>query len=166
MGTPAARATDSSTASRWLHEPRPRRSTSERSNAALDSGVRRGKARGRAVRPPGPGRGREQWAPAPGLCAVPRRRTRWVHLRTCLTCGNTGCCDSSRGKHAWSHAESTGHAVARSAETGEEWAWCYEDHVFLRPAAPGARGSGASLRPGRGDAPGRGEAGGTSGPAS
>ncbi|RPK54242.1 Zn-finger in ubiquitin-hydrolases and other protein [Streptomyces sp. ADI96-02] len=55
----------------------------------------------------------------------------WVHLRTCLTCGHTGCCDSSRGKHAAAHAESAGHPVARSAEPGEDWAWCYEDDLFL-----------------------------------
>lgn len=103
---------------------------------------------------------------APGCTECVATGQRWVHLRTCLTCGNIGCCDSSRGKHAWSHAERTGHAVVRSAEAGEEWAWCYEDHVFLRPAggtlrpaAPVTRGPGASVRPGRG------EAGGTSGTA-
>ncbi|MFD3938714.1 UBP-type zinc finger domain-containing protein [Streptomyces sp. NPDC058611] len=96
---------------------------------------------------------------APGCAECVAAGQRWVHLRTCLTCGNIGCCDSSRGKHSWSHAERTSHAVARSAEAGEEWAWCYEDHVFLWPAGPGARGPGASVRPGRG------EAGGTSGTA-
>ncbi|MET9700935.1 UBP-type zinc finger domain-containing protein [Streptomyces sp. NPDC006529] len=61
---------------------------------------------------------------------------KWVHLRRCLLCGHTGCCDSSPGAHAWAHAESTGHAVARSAEPGERWAWCYADELFLVPDPP------------------------------
>jgi|GEM_PF-1478493 len=24
----------------------------------------------------------------------------WLHLRMCLICGNVGCCDSSKNKHA------------------------------------------------------------------
>jgi uncharacterized UBP type Zn finger protein len=48
-----------------------------------------------------------------------------VHLRTCLTCGYVGCCDSSKGRHATTHAESTGHPVMQSAEPGESWRWCY-----------------------------------------
>ncbi|MFG2307285.1 UBP-type zinc finger domain-containing protein [Streptomyces sp. NPDC048566] len=82
----------------------------------------------------------EQPAPGTGLpgaagcaeCAA--RGTTWVHLRACLTCGHVGCCDSSRGQHATAHHERTGHPVARSAEPGEDWAWCYADEVFLRPA--------------------------------
>ncbi|MFD5121265.1 UBP-type zinc finger domain-containing protein [Streptomyces sp. NPDC058385] len=57
--------------------------------------------------------------------------TTWVHLRLCLTCGHVGCCDSSRRKHAAAHAQKSGHAVARSIEKGEMWAWCYEDELFL-----------------------------------
>ncbi|MFJ7206588.1 UBP-type zinc finger domain-containing protein [Streptomyces sp. NPDC098789] len=57
----------------------------------------------------------------------------WVHLRKCLLCGHVGCCDSSPGQHAWSHADTTGHALARSVEKGEDWAWCYPDSLFLRP---------------------------------
>jgi hypothetical protein len=48
-----------------------------------------------------------------------------VHLRTCLACGFVGCCDSSRGRHASAHAESSGHTVMQSAEPGESWRWCY-----------------------------------------
>ncbi|WP_371481849.1 UBP-type zinc finger domain-containing protein [Kitasatospora sp. NBC_00315] len=60
---------------------------------------------------------------------------RWVHLRECLVCGHLGCCDSSPGKHAHAHAHTLpGHDLARSAERGEDWAWCYADEVFLRPA--------------------------------
>ena len=50
----------------------------------------------------------------------------WVHLRLCLHCGHVGCCDSSKNKHATRHHASTGHAVIRSLEPGEDWAWCYE----------------------------------------
>jgi hypothetical protein len=57
--------------------------------------------------------------------------TIWPALRMCLTCGYTGCCDTSIHKHAKSHAEETGHALFRSIQPGESWAWCYEDHAFL-----------------------------------
>ncbi|GAA4788659.1 UBP-type zinc finger domain-containing protein [Streptomyces sanyensis] len=71
---------------------------------------------------------------APGGCAqCVARGWRWVHLRECLTCGHIGCCDSSRGQHAWAHARETGHPVAASFEEGEHWAWCYADEVFLLP---------------------------------
>lgn len=50
----------------------------------------------------------------------------WVHLRLCVHCGHVGCCDSSKNKHATRHFARTGHAVVRSLEPGESWAWCYE----------------------------------------
>jgi hypothetical protein len=53
----------------------------------------------------------------------------WVHLRMCQACGAIGCCDSSPNRHASRHAEATGHPIARSAEPGEEWSWCYVDEV-------------------------------------
>jgi hypothetical protein len=53
----------------------------------------------------------------------------WVHLRMCQSCGHIGCCDSSPHRHASKHAHDTRRAVARSAEPGEEWSWCYEDEV-------------------------------------
>lgn len=52
---------------------------------------------------------------------------RWVHRRMCVTCGHVGCCDSSTGKHATQHYQTTGHAVMRSIERGEPWMWCYAD---------------------------------------
>lgn len=55
--------------------------------------------------------------------------SRWVHLRMCQTCGQIGCCDSSPNRHASRHAHASGHAVARSAEPGEDWSWCYVDEV-------------------------------------
>ena len=51
----------------------------------------------------------------------------WVHLRTCLSCGHVGCCDSSPRKHATAHFDATGHPVIRSAEPLEAWRWCYVD---------------------------------------
>jgi uncharacterized UBP type Zn finger protein len=57
--------------------------------------------------------------------------TRTVHLRMCLTCGNVGCCGSSRPSHARRHHEETGHPVIRSIEPREQWAWCYVDRAYL-----------------------------------
>jgi len=54
---------------------------------------------------------------------------RWVHLRMCLICGQVGCCDSSKNKHATKHYQATTHAVMRSIEPGEAWAWCYVDEI-------------------------------------
>jgi hypothetical protein len=56
---------------------------------------------------------------------------RWVHLRTCLTCGRTGCCDSSPARHATRHFHATGHPIVTSAEPGETWVWCYADNAVL-----------------------------------
>ncbi len=53
--------------------------------------------------------------------------TNWVHLRKCLTCGHLACCDSSPRRHASVHFEGSGHPVMRSAQTGEEWRWCFVD---------------------------------------
>jgi len=58
----------------------------------------------------------------------------WVHLRSCLVCGQVGCCDSSPGKHATAHFEATGHPLMRSVEPGEGWGYCYVDEVTLRTA--------------------------------
>jgi uncharacterized UBP type Zn finger protein len=57
--------------------------------------------------------------------------SRWVHLRMCTSCGKIGCCDSSPNRHASVHARSEGHPIARSAEPGETWAWCYVDDVGI-----------------------------------
>ena len=64
----------------------------------------------------------------PGECVdCVREGTRWVHLRTCLTCGHVGCCDSSERRHATAHFHTTEHPVMRSAEPSEAWRWCYID---------------------------------------
>jgi uncharacterized UBP type Zn finger protein len=73
-------------------------------------------------------------APATDGCAeCLKSGTAWLHLRACLTCGHVGCCDSSRGKHAAAHAGKSGHPLARSLEKDEDWAWCYQDELFLTP---------------------------------
>lgn len=59
----------------------------------------------------------------------------WVHLRACMTCGLVGCCDSSKNKHAGTHASSAAHPIARSIEPGEDWLWCYVDQSMVE--APG-----------------------------
>jgi len=56
--------------------------------------------------------------------------SRWVHLRTCQTCGVTLCCDSSPNKHASRHARDAQHPVVASAEPGERWLYCYPDERF------------------------------------
>ena len=62
-----------------------------------------------------------------------REGTRWVHLRQCLVCGHVGCCDDSPRRHASRHFQQTRHAVLRSAEPGEDWAWCFLDRALVHP---------------------------------
>lgn len=62
----------------------------------------------------------------------------WVHLRQCLTCGRTGCCDTSRNKHASRHFVESGHPLLRSLEAGQDWAWCFVDEETLRPGGDGS----------------------------
>ena len=77
----------------------------------------------RAVRPP-------VEPDTPGECGDCRREgTAWVHLRMCVLCGHVACCDSSPERHATQHHEGTGHEVMRSAESGEEWRWCFVDQL-------------------------------------
>jgi uncharacterized UBP type Zn finger protein len=56
---------------------------------------------------------------------------KWCHLRICLSCGHVGCCDSSPGRHATAHSESSGHPIMRSIQPGEDWSWCFVDEVGL-----------------------------------
>jgi uncharacterized UBP type Zn finger protein len=58
---------------------------------------------------------------------------RWVHLRLCLSCGHVGCCDQSPGKHATKHFQQSQHAIMKSFQPGEDWAWCYVDEVVIEP---------------------------------
>ena len=55
---------------------------------------------------------------------------RWMHLRTCQTCGVTLCCDSSPNKHASQHARASHHPVVASAELGERWLYCFPHDAF------------------------------------
>lgn len=69
-----------------------------------------------------------------GVCEdCVKEGTQWVHLRQCAICGHVGCCDSSDRRHARRHWHSTGHAVIRSAEPGEDWMWCYEHESYVKP---------------------------------
>ena len=60
----------------------------------------------------------------------------WEHLRQCLTCGRTGCCDLSPNRHATAHFRETGHPMIRSAQPDEDWRWCFVDDrlYFAGPA--------------------------------
>jgi MFS family permease len=75
-----------------------------------------------------------------GLDATPRTRgceqcllsgDTWVHLRVCVACGQVGCCDSSKNRHATQHFWASRHPIVRSLERGEEWRWCYIDEVAV-----------------------------------
>jgi len=59
-----------------------------------------------------------------------KQGSKWVHLRTCQTCGVTLCCDNSPKKHMTEHYHQRQHPVVASAEAGERWLWCYPDEVF------------------------------------
>ncbi|WP_256009889.1 UBP-type zinc finger domain-containing protein [Desertivirga xinjiangensis] len=53
----------------------------------------------------------------------------WLHLRTCQTCGEALCCDSSPNQHMRKHSAIEGHQVAASAEQGERWLWCFKHEI-------------------------------------
>lgn len=57
--------------------------------------------------------------------------TQWVELRLCLSCGHVGCCNSSSGRHAQAHFHATGHSIVRAFRTGNDWAYCLEDGVYV-----------------------------------
>lgn len=56
----------------------------------------------------------------------------WVHLRSCLQCGDVGCCDNSKNRHARKHWEEHDHALIQSIEPGESWRYCFQDRFLLR----------------------------------
>jgi uncharacterized UBP type Zn finger protein len=64
----------------------------------------------------------------------------WVNLRLCLTCGQVGCCDNSKNKHASRHAAETGHPIIQSYQPGETWRYCYPHDQKLPAADRPARG--------------------------
>jgi uncharacterized UBP type Zn finger protein len=55
----------------------------------------------------------------------------WVELRLCLTCGQVGCCDSSKNKHATKHFHATRHPIIQSFQPGQDWRWCYVDETYV-----------------------------------
>jgi Zn-finger in ubiquitin-hydrolases and other protein len=57
--------------------------------------------------------------------------SRWVHLRQCLTCGETNCCDSSPNRHATKHFHASAHPIMKNLEPGQDWAWCFVDRLTL-----------------------------------
>ena len=60
-----------------------------------------------------------------------KRGERWVQLRMCLRCGNVGCCDSSKNRHATAHFQASGHPIMRTIQPGESWKWCYVDKMMV-----------------------------------
>lgn len=73
--------------------------------------------------------------PAPvGVCPTcVEMGSRWVHLRQCLQCGATNCCDSSPNRHATAHFHAIGHPIMQTLEPGEDWAWCFVEQLTLEP---------------------------------
>jgi Zn-finger in ubiquitin-hydrolases and other protein len=61
----------------------------------------------------------------------------WHHLRQCLNCGQTACCDQSPNRHATGHFRESGHAMMRSAQPGEDWRWCFVDEFVYIPSPGG-----------------------------
>ena len=61
----------------------------------------------------------------------------WVHLRQCLTCGRTLCCNDSPNRHMTGHYEEIGHPIMRGASPGEQWTWCFADEAMVRAAPAG-----------------------------
>ena len=61
----------------------------------------------------------------------------WVHLRQCLTCGRTLCCDNSPNRHMTGHYREVGHPIMRGAGPGDDWTWCYVDDAMIRETDQG-----------------------------
>jgi hypothetical protein len=61
----------------------------------------------------------------------------WVHLRQCMACGRTLCCDASPNRHATGHFREVGHPVMRGADPGDAWTWCFLDEAMIREAPDG-----------------------------
>jgi hypothetical protein len=62
---------------------------------------------------------------------------RWVHLRQCMTCGITLCCDDSPSRHMSKHCRALGHPIMRSAEPDEDWVYCSSDAANIRATPDG-----------------------------
>ncbi|MGH2811029.1 MAG: UBP-type zinc finger domain-containing protein [Actinomycetota bacterium] len=53
----------------------------------------------------------------------------WVNLRMCMSCGNIGCCNDSKNRHAMKHFQATEHPIVQSYEPGQDWWWCWVDEA-------------------------------------
>ena len=73
-----------------------------------------------------------EYMPSGGCIECLEMGDTWVHLRYCVTCNETRCCDDSKNTHARKHGLAVGHPVIRSKEPGEAWAWCYEHGAGTR----------------------------------
>ena len=61
----------------------------------------------------------------------------WFHLRQCLNCGLTACCDNSPNRHATAHWHASAHPMMRSGQPDEDWRWCFPDELIFLPSATG-----------------------------
>jgi hypothetical protein len=61
----------------------------------------------------------------------------WVHLRQCLTCGRTLCCDDSPNRHMSRHCRAEGHPIMKTVEPDEDWVFCFGDDSLIREGAAG-----------------------------
>ena len=66
----------------------------------------------------------------------------WVHLRQCLTCGRTLCCDDSPNRHMSAHWRETGHPVITPGSMGT--------YSAIQVGLPGAAASFYSINHGAG----------------
>ena len=73
---------------------------------------------------------------------------RWVHLRTCQTCGVTLCCDSSPNRHASRHARAVSHPVDRVGRAGRTLALLLPGRSVRRSEATPRLPSRLTARPG------------------
>src|SRR3954454_2677722 len=53
----------------------------------------------------------------------------WLRLRRCLVCGNVGCCDNSRNRHATWHFRETGHLFIETLESADGRRFIDEAHI-------------------------------------
>jgi len=61
----------------------------------------------------------------------------WVHLRQCLSCGRTLCCNDSPNRHMTGHWGETGHPLMRGAGPDDDWIWCFPDDAMVRSTPDG-----------------------------
>jgi hypothetical protein len=55
----------------------------------------------------------------------------WLHLRRCVECRHSGCCDPSPNQHTSKHNAATGYPIITSFEPGERWFYDYRTGEFF-----------------------------------